>query len=77
VRRLQRELSSRDFTAYRAYARRNTLQPDVWFAAFQNARCAAGDPPEKFIPIVRGDEDEERRRRAITAEESLDRAAEE
>lgn len=71
---LQRRISSFDFTELLAYRRRNTFQPDLWFAALRVAIAAAGGgvSPD-FLPMA--DPDAERRRAAAAqaAEERLDR----
>lgn len=45
-------VSSRWFTRYLAFKRRNTYYPDVWFSAQQQALAAAGVKIERFVPIA-------------------------
>lgn len=73
--RLQQEIDSRHFTELKAYKRRNTLNWDTYYAAFQLARTVAHDPPEVFIPIA-VDESELRKHKAAQAEDQLDRRTE-
>ena len=81
VRRLQREISSREFTELQAFKNRNTLYPAVvkmlaeqtsWIIA---GSCGEAVHPRELMPGYRYDAEAKRKAKEEAAERSLDRLA--